>query len=153
MSRFPAEKMISKTDAPTVIDAIMEFYDTYGTPLIHRTDNGPPFNSKEFQAFSKEQGIEHTTSFAYHPQANNVECFMKPLGKAMKIVYNTGSGKQKQLKQFLAQYRATPHSATNMAPGDILLRNGVSRTFPGHKAPTRNQGSHGNGANKKRGKR
>ena len=59
LSRFPVAKILTKTDAENVTKALHEFYTTYGTPLIHRTDNGPPFNSKEFAKFSEELGIKH----------------------------------------------------------------------------------------------
>ena len=38
--------------------------------------------------------------------------------------------KKKALGEFLATFRATPHSATGMEPGDILLRYGFSKDFP-----------------------
>ena len=90
MSRFPAAKILAKTDAVNVTDTLKEFYDAYGTPLAHRTDNGPPFNSEKFAEFSREQGIRHEKAYPYHPQANLSECFMKPLGKAMKIAHLEG---------------------------------------------------------------
>ena len=33
-------------------------------------DNGPPFNSKHFKAFSAEWDFHHVTSSPYHPQSN-----------------------------------------------------------------------------------
>ena len=90
----------------------------------------PSFNSEKFAEFSREQGIRHKKAYPYHPQANLSECFMKPLGKAMKIAHLEGKNKKKALGEFLATFRATPHSATGMAPGDILLRYGFSKDFP-----------------------
>ena len=130
MSKFPAAKIINKTDTATITETLKEFYDAYGTPATHRTDNGPPFNSKGFVEFSKRQGINHTTSFPYHPQANPVECFMKPLGKAMKVAHHAKKSMRKALGEFLSTYRATPHSATGLAPGDILFRHGYAKDFP-----------------------
>ena len=108
----------------------MSSNDAYGTPLAHRTDNGPPFNAEKFTEFSREQGIRHDKAYPYHPQANLSECFMKPLGKAMKIAHLEGKNKKKALGEFLTNFRATPHSFTGMAPGDILLRYGFSKDFP-----------------------
>ena len=102
--------------------------------MEHRTDNGPPFNSEKFAAFSEEKGIHHETSFPYHPQANPVECFMKPMGKALKAAHSENLNKEKALDDFLSTYRATPHSATGLAPGDILLRHGYGKDFP--RSPT-----------------
>jgi hypothetical protein len=136
VSRFPMAKVITKTDAPHVTDALGEFYNTYGTPLIHRTDNGPPFNSHEFDEFSKANGIHHEKSFPYHPQSNPVEALMKPIGKTMKAAYASKSDKEKALSEFLSSYRATPHSSTGIAPGDIIFRHGYGSAFPRKTPPT-----------------
>jgi hypothetical protein len=130
LSKFPAAKILSKTDAEHVIDAVDDMYTTYGTPLAHRTDNGPPFNSSKFAAFSENHGIKHETSFPYHPQANPVETVMKPLGKAIKAAHSEKRNTEKALNEFLSTYRATPHSSTGLAPGDILLRHGYGKDFP-----------------------
>ena len=55
---------------------------------------------------------------------------MKPLGKAMKVAHRNDLNKKKALDGFLANYRATPHSSTGIAPGDILLRHGYNKDFP-----------------------
>ena len=36
------------------------------------SDNGPQYTAKEFQKFTKEWGIKHTTTNPYHPQANGL---------------------------------------------------------------------------------
>ena len=136
VSKFPTAKILTKTDAPHVTGALKEFYTSYGTPMVHRTDNGPPFNSKEFEEFSTHHGIHHEKSFPYHPQANPVETFMKPLGKCMKSAYSSKTDKHTALNDFLAAYRATPHSSTGMPPGDIIFRHGYGNTFPKMEPPT-----------------
>ena len=130
VSRFPAAKILNKHDAAHVTKALEEIYTTYGTPIIHRTDNGPPFNSKEFESFSKKLAVEHETSAPYHPQANPVEALMKPLGKCMKAAHVQQRDKTAALQEWLASYRATPHSSTGVAPGDIIFRHGYGHTFP-----------------------
>ena len=129
VSKFPTAKILEKTDAQGVTKALSEFYTQYGTPIIHRTDNGPPFNSEEFSEFSRQRGVKHEKSFPYHPQPNPVECFMKPLGKSMKIAHHNDQNTEEALNEFLAAYRATPHSSTGIAPGDILFRHGYGNHF------------------------
>ena len=130
VSKFPAAKILNKTDAAHVTEALREFYTAYGTPLVHRTDNGPPFNSKDFENFSKQHAIHHETSPPYHPNANPVETLMKPVGKCMKAAHSQGKSKDKALQEWLASYRATPHSATGIAPGDVMFRHGYGNVFP-----------------------
>ena len=129
-SRFPAAKIVPNTSTKPVLKAIDDIYTDYGQPLSHRTDNGPPFNSVEFATFSHAKGIEHVKTFPYHPQANPVETFMKPLGKTMKTAYYNKTDKDVALKQLLSSYRSTPHPSTGEAPGAIMFRNGYKTEFP-----------------------
>ena len=135
VSKFPAARILTKTDADHTISAIKDIYSDYGNPICHRTDNGPPFNSESFKEFSNNRGIRHDLSFPYHPQANPVECFMKPLGKAMKTAHFNGNNKNDALKDFLSTYRATPHTNTGISPGDVMFRHGYAMDFPKQDAP------------------
>ena len=55
---------------------------------------------------------------------------MKPLGKALKAAYYNRDNAQMALDELLMAYRSTPHSATKVAPGDILFRHGYHTDFP-----------------------
>ena len=68
VSKFPAARILTKTDANKTISAIKDIYSDYGNPICHRTDNGPPFNSESFREFSDNRGIRHDLSIPYHPQ-------------------------------------------------------------------------------------
>ena len=129
-SRFPAAKVVSSTAAKPVMKPLDNIYTDYGQPLVHRTDNGPPFNSDEFKRYSTDKGIEHVRTYPYHPAVNLAETFMKPLGKTMKSVHYNNSDKEEALKELLSSYRATPHPATGEAPGAILFRSGYRHDFP-----------------------
>ena len=50
-SRYPAAKIVANTSNKAVTEALSEIYADYGDPNSHQTDNGPPFNSKEFSNF------------------------------------------------------------------------------------------------------
>lgn len=130
MSRFPAAKMVPSTAAKPVVSALDQIYTDYGEPDSHRTDNGPPFNSQEFDTFTQDRGIEHIKTFPYHPQANPAETFMRPLGKTMKSAMHSKQSPEQALNNLLSNYRATPHPTTNNAPGDVMLRYGYKKDFP-----------------------
>ena len=87
-------------------------------------------HSEEFKRYSDEKGIEHILTYPHHPQGNPVETFMKPLGKALKAAYYNRESAQRALDDLLMGYRATPHPATNMAPGEMLFRHGYHAEFP-----------------------
>ena len=130
MSRYPAAKIVRGTAAEPVISALHDIYTDFGQPESHRTDNGPPFDSRAFGEFSATTGTRHIKTFPYHPQANPAETFMKPLGKCMKIAHHNNVNKNRALNQLLSNYRATPHSSTGVPPGDILFRSGYRAGLP-----------------------
>ena len=115
-SRFPAAELVKSTSSKHVLPALGRMYDTYGNPLVHKTDSGPPFNSNNFSRFSGERNIVHKLTPPLHPQANEAEVFMKPLGKCMKIAHFNKSSKQKALDTLLESYRKTPHPSTGVVP-------------------------------------
>ena len=135
VSKFSIAKILKRTNADHVIEALEEFYNVYGTPIANRTDNGPPFNSESFREFLDKKGIKHEKVFPYHPNSNPVETLMKSLGKAMKIAHDKSEPLDKALRDFLAIYRATPHISTGIAPGDFLLRHGYEDSFPKNQIP------------------
>ncbi len=95
-----------------VVDAYSKWLDVrIAKQANSRTtsDNGTPFTSHEFQAFTQSNGIRHNTSAPYHPATNGqaeraVQTFKQYLRKATE-----GS-----LEDRL--YRITPHSTTGSSP-------------------------------------
>lgn len=55
---------------------------------------------------------------------------MKPIGKALKIANHNNQCMQDAIDILLTAYRATPHSATGVPPGDYLFRHGYHSDFP-----------------------
>lgn len=121
-SRFPAAKIVPSTAAQKVIPALDQIYEKHGTPSIHKTDSGPPFNGEPFRTYSRDHGIEHKVTPPLHPQANEAETFMKPLGKAMKIADFQGKPKQVALDRLLEEYRNTPHPSTGFTPDEVMRK-------------------------------
>ena len=121
---------MKSTSAKSVIPVLAEAYNTFGNPLVQKSDNGPPFNSKDMEDFTRKRGIEQVKIAPGHPSANNVETVMKPLGKAMKIGFNKKASETETLQSFLQTYRDTPHKATGVAPGAMLFRDGYRSNLP-----------------------
>ncbi len=130
MSRFPAATIVNSTAAKPIIKAVDDVYTSYGQPLRHRTDNGPPFASDEFKRYSQQKGIDQVFSYPYHPQGNPVETFMKPLGKALKAAFYNRDCAQEAVDNLLKAYRSTPHPTTGISPGDMLFHYGYQSDFP-----------------------
>ena len=129
-SRFPEAKLVTSTSADNVLKALSQTYDAYGNPEVQLSDNGPPFNSASMMKFAEKRGIILEKTPPYHPAANPVETFMRPLGKAMKIAHHNGDSESKTLQQLLQNYRDTPHPATGIPPSSMLFRNTMPGPFP-----------------------
>lgn len=120
-SRFPEVEILHSTTAKAVIPKLDSIFSRQGIPDVVKSDNGPPFNSCEFANFASFLGFHHRKVTPYWPKANGeVERFMRTLGKAIR----TANVEQKNWKQamhvFLRQYRATPHTTTNLSPSEAL---------------------------------
>lgn len=58
-SRMPVVEFASSTSAECAVPMMEKIFNTYGVPEEVKSDNGPPFNSKKFKEFAKEQGFNH----------------------------------------------------------------------------------------------
>ena len=78
------------TTSPKIIAALTEIFARFGYPYSLKADNGPQFESREFEVFLCECGIEHRRSPPIWPQANgeverqNRTLFMRNLGHEKK---------------------------------------------------------------------
>lgn len=139
LSRFPDAKIVRSTGAQHVLPALGEIYKNFGHPECHKCDNGPPFNGQEFHDWSTKRGIRTKASYPYHPQGNEAECFMKPIKKAIQIGLEKRRPIQEIIDELLRDYRSTPHPATGLTPGEMMLRGGYRTKFPQQPNPTENQ--------------
>lgn len=129
-SRFPIAKIVKSTSAKNVLPVISDAYNMFGNPQVQKSDNGPPFNSKDMEEFTRRRNIEQVKIAPGHPAANNVETVMKPLGKAMKIGLNNKASETETLQAFLQAYRDTPHPSTGATPGAMIFRDGYCSNLP-----------------------
>ena len=88
-------------------------------PHIIRSDNGPCYNSKEFQQLLQCYNITHHTSSPHHPRSNGfVE---RMVGVAKKLMDKAGSeGKPWILG--LYEYRVTPQSGSIASPLQLITQ-------------------------------
>jgi transposase InsO family protein len=93
---------VSSTSASAVIPKLDQLFATFGTPLVVRADNGPPFNGHEFVKFSQVLGFKHRKVTPLWPRANGeVERFVKALKKFIKAAKTEGKNWRKELQVFL----------------------------------------------------
>ena len=96
------------------------------SPRRLESDNGPPFNSKEFTEFAKKEGFCHHKVTPDHARANGeAESFMKLLNKTEQIAHLQKQNRNITIQEMLTGYRSTPHPATNITPYEALMNRPV----------------------------
>ena len=115
---YPSEE----TGAQHVIKCMEAIFRTHGLPETVRSDNGPSFASKEFQALLEYLGIDHKKGVLYWPQSNGeVESYNETLFKIVRIARLEVRDWRRALQNFLFQDRVTPHTVTGMSPIELLM--------------------------------
>ena len=120
-SRYPEVEAISSTSARVVIPRLNDIFARQGFPKVVKTDNGPPFQSSDFKDFANQAGFRHRKITPLWPEANGeAERFMRTLNKYVRAVTAECKDWRMELPDFLRQYKATPHGATNISPFEAL---------------------------------
>ena len=57
-SKFPETEVVNSTEAKACIPKLDKIFATHGIPTKLKSDNGPPFNGKEFENYVKTLGID-----------------------------------------------------------------------------------------------
>jgi len=80
----------------------------HGIPNEVIMDDGPPFNSYDFNRYMSLLGIKFNPSTPLWQQGNtDIECFNQPLGKAIKAAFVENKHWKQERQRFLLNYRST----------------------------------------------
>ena len=90
-----------------------------GLPHIIRSDNGPCYNSKEFQQFLQCYSITPQTSSPNHPRSNG---FVKRMVRVAKKLMDKAGKEEKLWISGLFDYRITPQSGSIVSPLQLLTQ-------------------------------
>ena len=123
-SKWPEVKLMSSTTTQKTIEALNDIFSTHGFPAILVSDNGPQFTSSEFEDFLQGNNITHYKSPPYHPASNGLaENMVKNVKYHLKKEAPTAKTDIKNsITTFLTTYRNIPHTGTNQAPADFILK-------------------------------
>ena len=111
-------KLPNSTSAAVCIELSM-IATELGLHHIIRSDNGPCYNSKEFQQFLQSCSITHQTSSPNHPRSNGfVE---RMVGVAKKLMDKAGK-EGKPWISGLFNYTVTPQSGSIASPLQLLTQ-------------------------------
>ena len=90
-----------------------------GLPNIIRSDNGPCYNSKEFQQFLQCYDITYHTSSPPHPRSNG---FVERMVRVAKKLMDKAGGEGKPWISGLYEYRVTPQSGSIASPLQLITQ-------------------------------
>jgi len=112
-------KGLTSTDAINILKKI--FKETGVVPKTIKSDNGPAFNSKEFENFAKEYNFKHMKITPLWPNANGgCENRMKIINKSIRCATAENKKNWPQiLDDALKVYKATTHPSTGYSPNEM----------------------------------
>ena len=106
----------AKTSFWSLRDHLIDLFSIEGYPDEIVSDNGPPFNSKEFAKFLSSKGIKHTTSSPGYPRSNGfIERHIQMVKNMLSKSSNTRS-----FQEVLADLRTTRIGMGLPSPAEIL---------------------------------
>ena len=143
-TRYPEVETTYLTGFKPTKEKLKKTFGHNGIPRRLESDNGPPFNSKEFADSAEEEGFEHHRVTPLHPRANGeAERFMQLLNKTEQIAHIQGkdkAGRRNAVQEMLMAYRDTPHPATGVSPYQAmtnrLIRTKLDYTPPVKEKPS-----------------
>nr|XP_022323016.1 uncharacterized protein K02A2.6-like [Crassostrea virginica] len=97
------------------------FASLSGGQHFSKIDLRQAFETREFENFTKLNGIKHFRSAPYHPATNGLaERFVQTFKRSMKSMKNEEMSLNKKIANFLLLYRNAPHSITNETPAKLF---------------------------------
>ena len=106
----------AKTSFWSLRDRLINLFSIEGYPDEIVSDNGPPFQSKEFAKFLSGLGIKHTTSSPGYPRSNGfIEWHIQTVKNMLSKSSNTRS-----FQEVLADLRTTRIGMGLPSPAEIL---------------------------------
>ncbi|XP_044766236.1 uncharacterized protein K02A2.6-like [Coccinella septempunctata] len=91
-------------------------------------DNGPSFDSVEFNTFTKNNGIRHLFSPPNHPSSNGAaENSVKTFKRALVKAFSEGLDVNVFISRFLFDYRNTEHCTTGSSPSQLMFGRKLKR--------------------------
>ena len=125
-TRYPEVEVVYSTGIKPTKEKPKKIFATHGTPIQVESDNGPPFQSKEFAEFAAVEGFRHHRITPLHPRANGeAESFMKLVNKTEQRAQIQKISPMMAIQEMLIGYRSTPHPATGITSYEGMMNRTV----------------------------
>ena len=112
------------TTAEATANALRNIFARYGLPKQIVSDNGPPFQSAEYEEFLRQNGIQRILVSPYHPSSNGLaERFVQTFKHSLESsASDPACSLQQRIQNFLLSYRSTQHATTGSSPAKLFLQ-------------------------------
>ncbi|UYV78459.1 hypothetical protein LAZ67_16001473 [Cordylochernes scorpioides] len=114
--------ILKEITSRTIIYHLGQVFARFGLPELLVTDNGRQFVSKEFEEFTKMNGIRHTKTSPYNQSSNGLaDRYVRRFKTSLRK--NSGKdGLETNLERFLLAQRAFPQTVMKESPAEILMK-------------------------------
>ena len=116
-SKFPFLFQVKTTSFANLKDHLEELFSVEGIPDEIMSDNGDPFNGKEFSSYLTGLGIRHTTSSPNYPRSNG---FIERQIQTVKRLIEKANSSGRSHQEALTGLRAQPLGDGLPSPSEIL---------------------------------
>ena len=131
MIRYPVVDVIPTVSFKVVELRLNKIFSEFSIPEVLRTDNGPPFNGKDFAHFAQTLGFKHRKVTPLWPRADgDVERFMRTIMKSAEAAKVDHQPWKEKLCDLLRNCRATPHMLTGVRPATALFNRPMRTKIP-----------------------
>ena len=118
-SKYFLVRKLANSSSAAVCAEIATIVTELGLPHIIRSDNGPCYNSKEFQQLLQCYNITHHTSSPHHPRSNG---FVERMVEVAKKLMDKAGSEGKLWISGLYDYRVTPQSSSIVSPLQLITQ-------------------------------
>ena len=130
-SRWPEVSMVKSTSFQEVQKRLEDSFAIHGVPESITHDNGPPYQSRDWQRFASQWGFQKRPCTPEHPQANGIaERFMSVLVKIVHTAIASGQDPKVAVRRRLLNYRNTPHPSTGKTPAELMIKRVIRTRLP-----------------------
>ncbi|XP_022797451.1 uncharacterized protein K02A2.6-like [Stylophora pistillata] len=125
------------TTTEATANAMCNIFARYGLPKQILSDNGPPFQSAEYEEFLRQNGIRKILVSTYHPSSNGLaEQFVQTFKHSLESSASDPSCTlQQRIQIFLLSYRSTQHATTGPSLAILFLQRELHTSLSSETGP------------------
>lgn len=124
-SRWIEIRRMKRTNAPCLIQVLVELFGIFGFPVELVCDNGPPFNSYEFRKACEGRKVKLTHSPPYNPESNGlVERAVQTTKSVLRKFVNESRDSfqiDRAVEKFLFNHRNLPCTESLIVPSHLMF--------------------------------